>query len=218
MAAAMNGIAVHGGLIPYGGTFLTSFRLCPARRSGCRRFMGPRVIYVMTHDSIGLGEDGPTHQPVEHLAALRAMPGLYVYRPADPVETAECWALGTAAARRALLARPDPPDRCRCCARAGIGNRSARGAYVLAEAEGSARSPCSRPAPRFRSRWPRARRWRRMVSTRPSFRCPAGSSSSSSAEGISGRGARHGAARRGRGRRAFSAGIAGSARAAPSSA
>src|SRR5438105_7852120 len=92
MGAAMNGIAVHGGLIPYGGTFLTfSDYARPSIRLAA--FMGVRVIYVMTHDSIGLGEDGPTHQPIEHLAALRAMPGLYVYRPADPVETAECWAV-----------------------------------------------------------------------------------------------------------------------------
>jgi transketolase len=82
MAAAMNGIAVHGGLIPYGGTFLTFSDYCrpSIRLSG---FMGAGVVYVMTHDSIGLGEDGPTHQPVEHLAALRAIPGLYLYRPAD---------------------------------------------------------------------------------------------------------------------------------------
>ena len=92
MAAAMNGIAAHRGLIPYGGTFLTfSDYARPSIRLAA--FMGVRVIYVMTHDSIGLGEDGPTHQPIEHLAALRAMPGLYVCRPADPVETAECWAL-----------------------------------------------------------------------------------------------------------------------------
>ena len=84
MAAAMNGIAVHGGLIPYGGTFLTFSDYCrPSIRLSA--FMGAGVVYVMTHDSIGLGEDGPTHQPVEHLAALRAIPGLYVYRPADPI-------------------------------------------------------------------------------------------------------------------------------------
>jgi transketolase len=135
MAAAMNGIAVHGGLIPYGGTFLTFSDYCrPAIRLSA--FMGAGVIYVMTHDSIGLGEDGPTHQPVEHLAALRAIPGLYVYRPADPIETAECWALALqrrdapsllALTRQALpLLRDQPaPD-----------NRSARGAYVLAEAAG----------------------------------------------------------------------------------
>jgi transketolase len=135
MAAAMNGIAVHGGLIPYGGTFLTFSDYC---RSSIRlaAFMGVRVVYVMTHDSIGLGEDGPTHQPVEHLAALRAIPGLYVYRPADPVETAECWALALhrsdapslmALTRQALpLLRREPSED----------NRSAHGAYVLAEAEG----------------------------------------------------------------------------------
>ena len=92
MAAAMNGIAVHGGLIPYGGTFLTFTDYArPAIRLSA--LMEARVIYVMTHDSIGLGEDGPTHQPVEHLAALRAIPHLLVFRPADPVETAECWSL-----------------------------------------------------------------------------------------------------------------------------
>ncbi len=135
MAAAMNGIAVHGGLIPYSGTFLTfSDYARPSIRLAA--FMGVRVIYVMTHDSIGLGEDGPTHQPVEHLAALRAMPGLYVYRPADPVETAECWALALqrldapsllALTRQSLpLLRREPDAE----------NRSARGAYVLAEADG----------------------------------------------------------------------------------
>ena len=92
MAAAMNGLALHGGLIPYGATFLVFTDYCrPAIRLSA--LMGTRVIYVMTHDSIGLGEDGPTHQPVEHLAALRAMPNLNVFRPADAVETAECWAL-----------------------------------------------------------------------------------------------------------------------------
>jgi len=92
MAAAMNGLALHGGVIPYGGTFLVFSDYCrPALRLSA--LMGQRVIYVMTHDSIGLGEDGPTHQPVEHLAALRAMPNLLVMRPADAVETAECWEL-----------------------------------------------------------------------------------------------------------------------------
>ncbi|MBC8050177.1 MAG: transketolase [Chitinophagales bacterium] len=90
MAAAMNGIALHGGFIPYGGTFLVFTDYCrPAIRLSA--LMGQRVIYVMTHDSIGLGEDGPTHQPVEHLAALRAMPNVTVFRPADAVETAEAW-------------------------------------------------------------------------------------------------------------------------------
>jgi transketolase len=90
MAAAMNGMALHGGIIPYGGTFMVFTDYCrPAIRLSA--LMGVRVIYVMTHDSIGLGEDGPTHQPVEHLAALRAIPNLLVLRPADAVETAECW-------------------------------------------------------------------------------------------------------------------------------
>jgi transketolase len=92
MAAAMNGMALHGGIIPYGGTFLVFSDYCrnAIRLSSIQR---QRVIYVMTHDSIGLGEDGPTHQPVEHVMSLRAMPGLNVFRPADAVETAECWAL-----------------------------------------------------------------------------------------------------------------------------
>ena len=95
MAAAMNGMALHGGIIPYGGTFLVFTDYCrPAIRLAA--LMGQRVIYVMTHDFIGLGEDGPTHQPVEHLAALRAMPNLLVFRPADAVETAECWELALA--------------------------------------------------------------------------------------------------------------------------
>ncbi len=92
MAAAMNGIALHGGIIPYSGTFLVFSDYCrPAMRLSS--LMGLRVIYVMTHDSIGLGEDGPTHQPVEHFAALRAIPNHLVFRPADAVEVAECWEL-----------------------------------------------------------------------------------------------------------------------------
>ena len=92
MAAAMNGMALHGGIIPYSGTFLVFSDYCrPAIRLAA--LMGQRVIHVMTHDSIGLGEDGPTHQPVEHLAALRAIPNLKVFRPCDAVETAECWQL-----------------------------------------------------------------------------------------------------------------------------
>ncbi|MDZ3830964.1 MAG: transketolase [Sphingopyxis sp.] len=104
MAAAMNGMALHGGLIPYGGTFLVFADYCRAaiRLSALQR---QRVVYVMTHDSIGLGEDGPTHQPIEHLQSLRAMPNLLVMRPADAVETAECWALALAQqARPTLLA------------------------------------------------------------------------------------------------------------------
>jgi transketolase len=92
MSAAMNGMALHGGVIPYGGTFLvfTDYARPAIRLSAIQQV---RVIYVMTHDSIGLGEDGPTHQPVEHLQSLRAMPGVLVMRPADTLETAECWEL-----------------------------------------------------------------------------------------------------------------------------
>src|SRR5579883_3223631 len=95
MAAAMNGLAIHGGIIPYGGTFLVFADYC---RTAIRvsALMGLRVIYVMTHDSIGLGEDGPTHQPIEHLASLRAMPNLNVFRPADAIETAEAWEIALA--------------------------------------------------------------------------------------------------------------------------
>ncbi len=95
MAAAMNGMALHGGIIPYSGTFLVFADYCRAaiRLSALQR---QRVIYVMTHDSIGLGEDGPTHQPIEHLQSLRVMPNLNVFRPADAIETAECWALALA--------------------------------------------------------------------------------------------------------------------------
>jgi transketolase len=103
MAAAMNGMALHGGVIPYGGTFLvfTDYARPAIRLSALQR---AKVIYVMTHDSIGLGEDGPTHQPIEHLQSLRAMPQLDVYRPADAVETAECWALALASDEPSILA------------------------------------------------------------------------------------------------------------------
>jgi len=138
MAAAMNGIALHGGLIPYGGTFLTFSDYCrPAIRLAA--MMEIRTIFVMTHDSIGLGEDGPTHQPIEHLAALRAIPHLAVYRPGDPIETAECWESILDAPRRAALIalsrqpmpllRRDP----------GTENLSAKGGYVLLEADGGTR-------------------------------------------------------------------------------
>jgi transketolase len=138
MAAAMNGMALHRGLIPYGGTFLIFTDYCrPAIRLSA--LMGLRVVYVMTHDSIGLGEDGPTHQPVEHLAALRVIPNLNIYRPADVVETAECWtlALGSATTPSVLaLTRQGVPTL-----RTGDAgeNLSARGAYVLREAVGEAR-------------------------------------------------------------------------------
>jgi transketolase len=138
MAAAMNGLALHGGLIPYGGTFICFSDYCrPAIRLAS--MMRIRTIFVMTHDSIGLGEDGPTHQPVEHLAALRAIPHLAVYRPGDPVETAECWELILDQPRRAAviaLSRQPVPllrtDR-------GSENRCGRGAYVLLDAEGGPR-------------------------------------------------------------------------------
>ncbi|UNK78355.1 transketolase [Sphingopyxis granuli] len=102
MAAAMNGMALHGGVIPYGGTFLVFSDYCRGaiRLSALQR---QRVVYVMTHDSIGLGEDGPTHQPIEHLQSLRAMPNLLVMRPADAVETAECWAIALAQDNRPTL-------------------------------------------------------------------------------------------------------------------
>ncbi|HVZ10633.1 MAG TPA: transketolase [Rhodopila sp.] len=138
MAAAMNGIALHGGLIPYGGTFMCFSDYCrPSIRLSA--LMGIRTIFVMTHDSIGLGEDGPTHQPVEHLAAVQAIPGLDVYRPGDAVETAECWELILRQHHRpaflALSRQPLPMLR----ADATAENRSARGAYVLHEAEGGPR-------------------------------------------------------------------------------
>jgi transketolase len=138
MAAAMNGIALHGGLIPYGGTFLCFSDYCrPSIRLAA--LMQVRTIFVMTHDSIGLGEDGPTHQPVEHLAALRAIPHLAVYRPGDPIETAECWELIVDAPRQpaliALSRQPMPLLR----REPGNENKSAKGAYVLLEAAGGER-------------------------------------------------------------------------------
>jgi len=135
MAAAMNGIALHGGFIPYGGTFLIFTDYCrPAIRLSA--LMRQRVIYVMTHDSIGLGEDGPTHQPVEHVSSLRAIPNLNVFRPCDTVETAECWAAALAASSTPSilsLSRQGLP-----CMRTEHTdeNLSAKGGYVLAEAEG----------------------------------------------------------------------------------
>jgi transketolase len=135
MAAAMNGLALHGGFIPYGGTFLAFADYSrPAIRLAA--LMRLRAIHVMTHDSIGLGEDGPTHQPVEHLAALRVIPNLLVFRPADAVETLEAWDCALRStdrpsilclSRQALPAfRKDPDDA----------NKTALGAYVVREAEG----------------------------------------------------------------------------------
>jgi transketolase len=138
MAAAMNGVALHGGLIPYGGTFLCFSDYCrPAIRLAA--LMRVRTIFVMTHDSIGLGEDGPTHQPVEQLAALRAIPHLAVYRPGDPVETAECWELILDAPRQAALLALSRQTMPLLRRESGDENKSARGAYVLLEAEGGER-------------------------------------------------------------------------------
>ena len=139
MAAAMNGMALHGGMRPYGGTFLvfTDYARPSVRLSS---LMGVPVTYVMTHDSIGLGEDGPTHQPVEHLAMLRATPNMMVFRPADTVETAEAWEV-------ALTAKTTPSTL--ALSRQGLPtvrtehktkNLTAQGAYVLAEAEGKRRA------------------------------------------------------------------------------
>jgi transketolase len=133
MAAAMNGMALHGGIIPYSGTFLVfADYMRPSIRLAA--LMHQRVIHVLTHDSIGLGEDGPTHQPVETIASLRAIPNLAVFRPADAMETAECWELALrrtegpsvlALSRQGLPALRDDAGE----------NRCARGGYVLAEAE-----------------------------------------------------------------------------------
>jgi len=134
MAAAANGMALHGGVIPYTGTFFVfTDYMRPAIRLGA--LMKQRVIHVLTHDSIGLGEDGPTHQPIEHLASLRAMPNVHVYRPADTMETAECWELA--------VRRHDGPSLLVLTRQAlpalrfdAAENLSGRGGYVLAEAEG----------------------------------------------------------------------------------
>ena len=137
MAAAMNGMALHGGVIPYGGTFLVFADYCrnAIRMSALQR---ARVIYVMTHDSIGLGEDGPTHQPVEHLMSLRLIPDLHVYRPCDAVETAECWALALENAHGPAvlaLSRQNLPQL-----RSDVSeNWSARGAYRLRAAQAERR-------------------------------------------------------------------------------
>jgi transketolase len=134
MAAAMNGMALHGGVIPYAGTFLC---FADYSRPSIRlaALMGVRVVHVMTHDSIGLGEDGPTHQPVEHLAALRAIPNLYVFRPADAVESAEAWdaalAIKNAPSLLALSRQATPAIR-----ESAAKNKVALGAYEIMKAEG----------------------------------------------------------------------------------
>jgi len=138
MAAAMNGMALHGGIIPYSGTFLVfSDYLRPSLRLAA--LMGERVIHVLTHDSIGLGEDGPTHQPVEHLAALRAIPNLNVFRPCDTVETLECWQLALEAKDRPsvlALTRQNLPQLRRTN---DTENRCAAGAYEISKADGEAK-------------------------------------------------------------------------------
>ena len=133
MAAAMNGMALHGGVLPYGGTFLvfTDYARPAIRLSALQK---AKVIYVMTHDSVGLGEDGPTHQPIEHLQSLRAMPQMELFRPADAVETAECWALALASDGPSILALTRQnlaPVR----TEAASANLCARGAYRLKAAE-----------------------------------------------------------------------------------
>src|SRR5256886_9662988 len=144
MGSTLTGISLNGGLIPYGGTFLTfSGYIRPAiRLAGLSEV---QVIYVFTHDSIGLGEDGPTHQPIEHVAALRAIPNLFVIRPADPAEVGEAW-------RIAILRRHAPTalaltrqkvaliDRTRYSSADGL----RRGAYILAEADGAEARPSGR--------------------------------------------------------------------------
>ncbi len=146
MAGIMNGISLHGGVVVYGGTFLVFSDYCrPSLRLGA--LMELRVIHVMTHDSIALGEDGPTHQPIEHLSSLRAMPGLYVFRPCDSVEVAECWSIAfglqapsvLALSRQKLrvvrerISRPATSDT----SEAGSINLSRRGAYMVRDAGSS---------------------------------------------------------------------------------
>ncbi|MCQ2965387.1 MAG: transketolase [Alphaproteobacteria bacterium] len=135
MAAAMNGIALHGGFIPYSGAFLVFMDyLKPSLRLAA--LMGIRVIYVLTHDSIGVGEDGPTHQPIEHLASMRAIPNVNVFRPCDVIETAECWELAIEAEHTPsvlALSRQNLPTL-----RTSVSeNLCAKGAYVISGCEGN---------------------------------------------------------------------------------
>ncbi|KTR82472.1 transketolase [Novosphingobium barchaimii] len=134
MAAAMNGMALHGGVIPYGGTFLIFSDYC---RNAIRMsaLQETRVVYVLTHDSIGLGEDGPTHQPIEHIMSMRLIPNLNVFRPADVIETAECWMLALQSPKTPsvlALTRQNLPQL-----RHEGGMLSARGAYRLKSAQGA---------------------------------------------------------------------------------
>ena len=138
MGAIMNGMALHGGVIPYGGTFFVfSDYMRPAMRLAA--LMGLRVIYVLTHDSIGVGEDGPTHQPIEHLAAYRAMPNINVYRPCDVVETAEAWQLATKDEHTPsilALSRQSVPT----LRMDSTENKTAKGGYIISASEGVARA------------------------------------------------------------------------------
>ncbi len=139
MAAAMNGMALHGGVIPYGGTFMVfSDYSRPSIRLAA--LMGIRAIHVLTHDSIGLGEDGPTHQPVEHLAALRAIPNLNVFRPADTVEAFECWKLAVSAKATPSAMALSRQKTAAVRLTAAEENLSARGAYELKAASGTAKA------------------------------------------------------------------------------
>ena len=176
MAAAMNGMALHGGLIPYGATFLIFTDYCrPSIRLSA--LMKQRVIYVMTHDSIGLGEDGPTHQPIEHLSSLRAMPNVNVFRPCDAVETAECWQLA--------LQSKDTPSIL-ALTRQGLtpvrtehspANFCAKGGYVVADAEATVRQRYLQPAPKLRSPSRHAEPSSKAALARRSSRCRATNSS-----------------------------------------
>ncbi len=136
MGAVMNGLALHGGVIPYGGTFLvfSDYARGAIRLSA---IMGLRVIYVLTHDSIGVGEDGPTHQPIEHLAMLRATPNLYVFRPADAVETAEAYEAALAARRTPSAFALSRQNLAALRHEASRENLTARGAYVLRDTDGA---------------------------------------------------------------------------------
>jgi transketolase len=137
MAAAMNGMTLHGGIIPYSGTFLVFSDYCrPSIRLAA--LMGIRVIHIMTHDSIGLGEDGPTHQPVEHMAALRAIPNLLVFRPADAVETVECWQLALEAKDRPSVMALTRQNLPQLSTNFLDNNRCAAGAYEIIAANGKA--------------------------------------------------------------------------------
>jgi transketolase len=137
MGAIMNGLALYGGFIPYGGTFLVFADYCrPAIRLSA--LMQQRVIYVMTHDSIGLGEDGPTHQPVEHLASLRAIPGLNVFRPCDATETAECWALSLSMADAPSLLSLTRQNLPALRTEYTADNLCARGGYIISAGKGKA--------------------------------------------------------------------------------